>query len=319
MGVIENFCDDAVEIMIRYRSIVKRGKRFNFSSLPVDSVEVFRSLWYNDHSKLLFPIDIDFHEKEPRDALKFALAVARKIESRYPQKFLWTYSGRGIHGQTLLHEAMTPEFASLRERYGDVQILKAMAQNISKDTIGVDLDIYNSRTVWRSVGSINFRTMTYNVPICLKMSVDEIIKMSRKPPEKYELPVWDGLLPVEGIKKVKLPSRCRVVPDGRKTVSPPFFPPCIKLILQATKINFARRKVLLSYLRDVGYSVTEIYKILEQQYGIDKMNHVLRGREVERFFDAGYPVPSCSYIKKLGLCSGCDRTHPLQIDFEVGD
>ena len=317
MRAVEKFCEDAVELLIKYRAIARRGKKFNLSQFHHSTIEVYRSLWYNDSSKLLFPIDIDFHKKNPEDALKFSIAVAREIEKRYPGQFLWTFSGRGIHGQTLLHEAMTPEFSALRKRYTDVQILKAMAQNISKDLIGVDLGIYHPRAVWRSVGSINFKTMTYNIPIGLDWPLEEIFEKAKEPPKDFELPVWNMLIPKKGLKSVDPPKHKQREYYYKIRLSPIYFPPCIQLLLQDSNINFHKRKVLLAYLRDVGYSVDEIYKIIRTQYGREKELHIREGREVERFFEADYPTPSCAYIKSMGLCNGCDRTYPLQIDFEV--
>ena len=83
-------------------------------------------------------------------------------------------------------------------------------------------------------------------------------------------------------------------------------PNCIKNILSQDKIGWKQRYLLILYFREMGYTVQEVYNILEECLSKSKFKHCIKDeRQLQYLFGRQDLIfPKCSNIMNDGMCPG---------------
>ena len=106
---------------------------------------------------------------------------------------------------------------------------------------------------------------------------------------------FDGI--VEGLQPINLCSQALCIQD---------LPLCISKCLNNNNLGWKGRYLVISYFRELGYSMKDVYEILKQYLSEIKLYHcVQQERQLQYLFNRNDLVfPSCERIKEDGFCVG---------------
>jgi len=319
------FCDDAVEIMLvlngnflRQFRVGEESPRFDkeqvFSSKEIDfsKMEIHRSIVCNN-GDILFTLDIDFHDKQIQEGLALAKEAAQKIEDKFPGMFLWSFSGRNIHGHAYIRYNKSNEQHVVR--YGRIYDFCKSIIFFMKNELYVDLDdvMYHYKGTIKSMGSYHKVTGLYKIPITLDMGIDEILTRSATfdYDEDYKIPDLDvdlirKVVPIYGFdfkKTSYMPNTEDKVPvDMAK------YPSCM---LQMMNIKTKGNKIRYDLLRYFFFlhKKSDAKKVMRLICTTEEFNHMMREKQFDMIYARNYPPPTAAYIEgEYGF--PCDRVHP---------
>ena len=212
----------------------------------------------------------------------------------FPQDFL--YNNKPIVKQYLELSRIIIEFIKneveeklrweLIENFGNVNEIakranKSLEEIITNNRLDpfkiINIDIFGLRHLFRMPYSLNEKTYLVSLPIdeknilnfkksdALPQKVKDVIKIEKKKDGEvllFEAIDWISKKGIEiEVKQLKEEIKKR----RTRKISEEFFPPCIKKILSGLEDGRNRSIfVLVTFLRNVGYEIEEVEKILEE-------------------------------------------------------
>ena len=288
--------------------------------INLDRDEVHRSILNKDGS-CLFILDIDFHEYSLLEGLKLALHKAKQIEKDFSGEFLWTFSGRGIKGFSMILQ--TPKNINYINRFGNIWRFYKLIINYFEKKYDFELDktFVNLQGLTRSIGSLNNKSGFYMIPIKLDWDVLKILDYSLNKKiiswKIPELPVqyWRYILNVYEEKSEKFDWFGR---KNKVEVNFAKYPPCIQNLMQKPKKGNKDRFDLLRYFYYL-HSRSDVDHIMKQILTNTEYRHMKKEGQDKYVFSVGYPPPTCKHMQRRGFCNGCKRKNPTILEEDKND
>ena len=218
MKHILNFCKGTKEYGIRTPKYVKRHlSKDEFVKLYIKNEH--EALCSIDREEfIIFQFDIDYHNLEPNEALNSCLKDVKNINSSFDQKFLWRFSGRGIHGLAVIIKTKDNlEAIKKRGFKGYFDYYKSLIRRIAQVCKGADFKVtyHNKNGVMKPIGSLNLKSGKYCIPIDLRWSPKTILyKSEKREIKEYELPVLNVYYWLDLVK----PEPKKIYPETKVTI-----------------------------------------------------------------------------------------------------
>ena len=313
------------QIAVPYRINVKNQKEF-YAAINKHNGKrrVFSSLYnYTNGSQgeklLVDKIWFDMDSTSGFEALKKFVSWAEECEYRY----LPVFSGGGFHFYIL-----TKNYRSLKNpKYalGEAQksIAKELNLSIGKPDVA-DIDCHIVGDVARVVtivNTFNLKRNRYAIPLTLEdiqLGEQHIRKKAAKQDfdfkwqgsKLFDISKFDGHPSIGKIEELdfEMTDRIRKEPDLKR------LPACISAQLMADYVGFRERFHVYNYLRDSGYSLTQVKRLVKKHWShIDGGNtsanladYIIKNRQIDYVFARdNILAANCSTLAMEGFC--CKR------------
>lgn len=222
--------------------------------------------------------------------------------------FFVNFSGNGFHIFIQTQKTRWSFDLSFKLRQFVEDIMRETEAKCDMQVVG-DLN-----RVARVPGTINTKTNLYCIPLTyeelMSLSLEEIKKLSEKPREKENL--INGVLSDIDAVQVEIKTETFIY-DERQSIYK--FrniniqtPPCINEILKNTNAGWRDRFILITFLRDYGFSQNEVELFLEEILNSEKFNHCVHEEsQVSYLFGRNDLLfPNCITLKKENYCCGAN-------------
>lgn len=304
------------QIALPYRITVDREKFYKMINLINGKKRIFSSI-YNytgnfEYDRIALKVDKVFFDFDGPESLPYALTLIEECISKGYQ-FIPFFSGAGFHVYVFTNsdKLINPKVALTK--------FQNQFKGMDRSSIG---DVARVATI----------PNTYNVKrgkFCIPLTIEDMKAGYDHMKDLAECQRFDAR--VYGDTPVNLTSY-----DGEYEEEPTIFdepridtrkitelPPCINDILSYTKKGFRGRYLLIVYLKDAGYTKTQIEDVIKEFCTDKEAKHCIdEEKQVNYLYWKNIMFPSCEQIKSEGRCpekAFCnftrmyDRTHIVKI------
>lgn len=217
--------------------------------------------------------------------------------------FSLVFSGRGFHIFIALD-------TSINLKNPKMAIKKYVADLHNKTNTTSDPAVVGDlRRVCRCIGTINLKTGLYCTEISyydlMNLSYESICNMCKE--QHYtRFSVHGDSLDISEFDITNEDIEPILVDIDIGSIDLSFnLPPCIGSLLKEPNLGYHERRELIIYLRDMGYEIEEVEKILEEHLSPNKFEHcVFEENQVKYLFNReDILFSSCKTQKLNGICS----------------
>jgi len=321
MNKIKPYLEDAAEVVLSFKGTFIRqfkndGKinNINIDSFGKDDVEVHRSIICTNGDLWLY-LDIDFHNTTLEDGVIKSLESARNIEAVLPKQFAWFFSGRGIHGHSLIKYNKENEIAITR--FGNIfQFYKTFLKMLAaKSHVDLDKTFVHYKGLCRAPYSLNAKTGLYKVPIdIINDKTSEVLHKAKN--RVYADVIFKPINVKDALKEMPPPITFKKEQmDFHKIdVNWEAYPPCIHTMMQLKNKGNNERYTLLTYFNAL-HKKYDVRTIMKQILTKTEYYHMQKEGQLEYVCNRNYAPPTCQFFVSGEMCTGCGRVHPALVKY----
>lgn len=210
------------------------------------------------------------------------------------------YSGRGFH--ILIDVDTSVSLKNPKKAIKNfVTELHHKTNTLSDNSVIGDL-----MRVRRCPNTINLKTGRYCIPLfsdeIIKLTLQEIKSLATSPRNihptlylnKLDLQKYD----------TEADNIHQPINKNNKIIFSNAYIPCVSKMMLEPNLGYQERGYIITYLRDMGYSIEDIHNIMKGFLSENKFNHCVNSEhQIEYLYDrTDVLFPSCARLKLEGLC-----------------